>query len=53
MCCDNQSGQPCDGEEGECPDCGALTYGGYSAEICGYSPIMCNTCLDAPCDGSC
>lgn len=39
--------------DGECPDCGAPTAGGVSKDICYYSPCLCETCGDAPCDGSC
>lgn len=53
MCCDPIGASPEDGEEGECPDCGTDTYGGYSVAICGYSPVLCRTCGDAPCDWSC
>jgi len=53
MCCD-----PC-GASGKkediksCPDCGYDTINGESTEICGFSPVECNTCGYAPCDGSC
>lgn len=50
-CCERQ------GEEGEpdeeCPDCGEPTVDGESISVCGYSPIACHTCGNAPCDGSC
>lgn len=39
--------------DGECPDCGAPTVDGVSAYGCKYSPIVCETCKDSPCDGSC
>lgn len=38
---------------GECPDCGADTIDEEAVEVCGYSPVICNTCGYAPCDGSC
>lgn len=53
MCCESWGAKPDDGEEGVCPDCGAKTYGGESVDICGYSPVLCKTCGDAPCDLSC
>lgn len=39
--------------DGECPDCGGDTDDGYSVDICTYSPVVCDECGDAPCDGSC
>lgn len=50
MCC-----SPYDKEEpdGECPDCGAPTCGGVAVGGCTYSPVVCDTCEDKPCDGSC
>jgi len=53
MCCEPHGGTKEDGEEGECPVCGAKTYGGVSVDICGYSPMLCEYCGDAPCDQSC
>jgi len=40
---------------GQCPDCGGpVDAGGEStAEGCAYSPVICKTCGDRPCDGSC
>jgi len=38
---------------GICPDCGEPTVDGDSARGCGYSPLVCETCGDRPCDGSC
>lgn len=39
----------------ECANCGgAVDNEGDSLELCcGYSPILCDVCGDAPCDGSC
>jgi len=52
MCCEPQ------GSEGDivgvCPHCGAnVDEDGDSVERCGYSPVECEICGDAPCDGSC
>ena len=45
------------GAEGEpngiCPECGNPTVDGVSTEICAYSPVECDPCGYAPCDGSC
>jgi len=45
------------GAEGEsnefCPDCGEETVDGESKEICLYSPVLCETCGNAPCDAIC
>ena len=51
MCCEPQGaeGEP----DGECPKCGSPTVDGVSKEICGYSPVLCEHCGDAPCDWSC
>lgn len=50
MCCDDWDlGTP----NGECPDCGEDTVDGEAAYGCGYSPVVCDTCESAPCDGSC
>jgi len=38
---------------GECPDCGADVDENGEAKACAYSPKFCETCGDAPCDGSC
>lgn len=53
MCCEVQGGAPSDGNKDVCKDCGSTTYGGYSEDICGYSPVLCKSCGDAPCDLSC
>lgn len=38
----------------KCPDCGAdVDEAGESVEGCNWSPIICVTCGDAPCDLSC
>lgn len=53
MCSDGW--YPDEGEEvnGICPDCGGETIDGYAPYGYNYSPIECETCGDAPCDGSC
>jgi hypothetical protein len=38
---------------GECPDCGTPTVDGMAQYGCNYSPEVCGTCGDAPCDQSC
>jgi hypothetical protein len=39
---------------GECPRCGAdVDKDGQSLEVCWCSPVLCDECGDAPCDGSC
>ena len=40
---------------GVCPECGGnVDVDGTTTEVCcGYSPIICRTCGDAPCDQSC
>ena len=38
---------------GECPECGAQTVDGDAYEQCAYSPVICETCGEAPCDESC
>lgn len=38
----------------QCPDCGAdVDSDGDSVTRCAYSEVQCETCGDAPCDGSC
>ena len=51
-CCD---GWKFDDSEvnGVCPDCGEPTVDGEAQEGCNWSPVICKTCGDAPCDGSC
>ena len=50
MCCDGWDyGEP----DGICPDCGEPTVDGKAATGCFYSPVICETCGAAPCDGSC
>lgn len=51
MCCDGWNYS--DEINGECPDCGCPTSEGVAATGCNYSPIDCETCKTAPCDGSC
>lgn len=39
---------------GECPECENPTVvDGAAPSGCNYSPIVCDTCGYAPCDGSC
>lgn len=52
MCCE-PSGFKKEEINGVCPDCGEPTVDGDAFECCGYSPVVCKTCGDAPCDGSC
>jgi len=50
MCCDGwESDESC--INGKCPECGEPTVDGYAPEGCNWSPVMCETCGDAPCDG--
>ncbi len=35
------------------PACGAPTVGGEAYDICAWSPVACEECGYAPCDGSC
>ena len=53
MCCEPLGNE--DMYEGDtCPTCGAdVDVNGRSVTICGYSPVKCEVCEDAPCDGSC
>ena len=39
--------------DGECPDCGTPTYDGTAQSGCHWSPVDCETCGSAICDGSC
>ena len=39
--------------DGVCPDCGEPTIDGQAVNRCFYSPVVCETCRCAPCDGSC
>lgn len=52
MCCEPWS-YPKVEIDGECPECGTPTVGGHAESGCCYSPVICKTCGDAPCDGSC
>lgn len=38
---------------GTCPACGEPTVDGIAQHICDWSPVECEICGDAPCDGSC
>ena len=55
MCCDGWNFVEEDGAEinGKCPDCGMATVDGSAYKGCNYSPVICETCGDAPCDLSC
>lgn len=53
MCCESIGSTEEDGVKGVCPECAQTTYDGDSVSICAYSPVMCDLCGDAPCDGSC
>ena len=55
MCFEPVGANKDDGPEGECPDCGGITYGGEAAEICFYSPQeeRCETCGSNPCIQDC
>lgn len=52
-CCEPLNWGPEEVPNGECEDCGAETVNGTAYEICGYSPVLCETCGSAPCDLSC
>lgn len=52
MCCEPQGADEKD-VNGVCPKCGDPTVDGDSTQICGYSPVDCEECGCAPCDGSC
>lgn len=39
--------------DGVCPECGFPTVEGYAVVGCEYSPVICETCWRAPCDGYC
>lgn len=38
---------------GKCPNCGEDTVDGRAVYGCNYSPVICETCGNAPCDDSC
>ncbi len=41
-------------QNGVCPDCGNETHDGETVwPTCRYSPVLCETCGDQPCDQSC
>lgn len=52
LCCE-PSGFSEDEINGECPACGVETVDGEAYDQCGYSEVICETCISAPCDGSC
>jgi hypothetical protein len=52
MCCDPVNWRS--EVAGECVECGGpIDADGESTDICGYSPVECETCGTAPCDESC
>lgn len=51
MCCSGELSE--DDADGVCPDCGDPTVDGDSVNDCYYSPCICDTCNNRPCDGSC
>lgn len=51
-CCDGWSSDESE-VNGECEECGGKTVNGSAASGCCYSPVVCDTCGYAPCDGSC
>ena len=56
-CCDGWNNYPKnykDEDIAKCPDCGYdVDEDGYAMSGCHYSPVICKTCGDAPCDLSC
>ena len=52
MCCDGWD-LGSENINGTCPDCGTDTVDGQAVDGCNYSPVLCKTCNDAPCDLSC
>lgn len=54
MCCDPIDARPQD-TVGKCSDCGEPVDcdGDSTLDGCGYSPRVCKTCGDCPCDWSC
>lgn len=52
MCCSNTDFEKKD-INGECLDCGQPTVDGQAYDNCSWSPVECETCGWAPCDGSC
>ena len=54
MCCAEIPSRPYE-TVGQCSACGEpVDAGGESTlEGCEYSPTVCKTCGDCPCDGSC
>jgi len=54
MCCDGWDNTKYAKEVLVCPDCGAETdEDGEALTGCHYSPTLCETCGDSPCDDSC
>ena len=52
MCCDGWDNS--EDIAGECPDCGGPVDDEGDAVVgCHWSPVVCDTCGDRPCDGSC
>lgn len=52
MCCE-PTGYKESEIDGECPICWSPTVGGDAYEQCAWSPVECEECGWAPCDGSC
>lgn len=53
MCCDGWDNSNED-EGNECPTCGEpVDEYGEALIGCNYSPVICPTCGDAPCNESC
>jgi hypothetical protein len=53
MTCCASSEFKCEEINGSCPVCGEPTVDGDAYESCFYSPVACEECGNAPCDGSC
>ena len=53
MSCYADSGYREDEINGECPICGEPTVDEEAFNVCTYSPVICQECGNAPCDGSC
>jgi hypothetical protein len=52
MCCEKTNYKESE-INGECPVCGEPTVDGEAYDICAWSPVVCEECGNAPCDGSC
>lgn len=55
MCCSNRYTYGDNPQKhGVCPECDeAIDEDGLALDICSYSPVICETCGNAPCDDSC